>query len=162
MADSLWKIDKNIEQIIEHGYAFDEETGEVLFDSSSLDKLKQDKTEKIENCALYIENLDSLADAIKKEESALSERRKILERKSGRLRGYVLDHLDGKVETPRVKVSTRTSHYVNVFSEDSLPKKYLISKTVSTVDKKAIKEALDSGKTVNGASIGTRTSLVLK
>ena len=38
---SLYEINKQIEEVINNGFAVNEETGEILFDSSDLDELQE-------------------------------------------------------------------------------------------------------------------------
>ena len=45
---TLYKIQAQIAQILDTGFAVDEETGEVLADESSLDELKMAEEEKLE------------------------------------------------------------------------------------------------------------------
>lgn len=159
---TLWQLDKTIQQIMETGFGFDEETGEVLFDSSQLDDLQMEMKDKLESCALFIKNQDALAKSIKDEEAALAARRKTVEREAEHMRQYVLNHLQGKVETPKVRISTRTSKYVDIVDEEQIRPEYVTTKTVKSIDKKAIRKALDDGLSVPGASLGTRVGLVLK
>ena len=50
---NLYEIQKQIQQILDVGFAIDEETGEVLADASELDALKIAEEEKLENVVLY-------------------------------------------------------------------------------------------------------------
>jgi hypothetical protein len=69
---------------------------------------------------------------------------------------------DKKFETPRVVLSFRTSKAVVVTDETKLDKKYMKAKVVVTVDKTAIKDALDKGEVVEGAAIEEKQNLQIK
>lgn len=163
---SLYEIDKSIEQIIEHGFAFDEETGEITFDVGDLDDLEAAFVDKLENCGLYVKNLKAMADAIKNEEAALAKRRKMLEGKIDRMNGYILPRLlkiDGtKVETPRVILSTRKSKSCNVYRPDKVPAEFKETVQTEKVKKAEIAKAIKAGKTVPGAEIVENINLQIK
>ena len=87
---TLYEIDRAIEQVIETGFSWDEETGEVLFEEGDLEQLQVAFNEKLEACGIWMKNQKSLADAIRAEEKALYDRRKAIEKRLERMNGYVL------------------------------------------------------------------------
>ena len=76
---NLYEIDEEIRVLLDQGFnelCIDPETGEILEEKAQelLNGLQEQKTAKVENIALYIKNMNSEADAIKREEQRLAER----------------------------------------------------------------------------------------
>lgn len=100
----LYEIDQKIQALVDG--AVDEETGEVVIDLEELEALQMERENKLEGIALVIKNLTADADAIRAEEKKLSDRRKVMENKVERLKGWLAFALNGeKLTTPRVSVS---------------------------------------------------------
>jgi hypothetical protein len=136
--------------------------GEIADDmADELEALDMKRAEKIENVACYIKNLDAEAEAIKREEKRLAERRKSAESKAERLKQYLAYALHGEevYSSARVKLSWRKSESVEVESVDLLPEEFRRIKTTVDADKTAIKQAIKSGEDVAGACIVERRNL---
>lgn len=169
---NLYQINADIEQLenaVEDGLLIDEETGELMTIEQALDQLHMMKTEKVENIALFIRNLDAESVALKAEEERFAKRRKAAEAKSERLRAYLLSALtkeDGtteKVKTTRVNVSVRLSGPSVVFTDESLlPMEFKIQKIEVKPDKASIKEVLSRGIEVPGAKLERGRSVIIK
>lgn len=164
---SLYQLSKSYETVIEGGFIFDEETGEVLFDAENMDELRDALENKLEACGLYLKNLNADAKAIRDEEKALADRRKMLERKAERMSAYILDclvdEIDGaKLSTPRVSLSTRKSESVGITDESALPDDYVTIKTTAAPDKARIKKAIKAGERVPGACLVENLNLQVK
>lgn len=164
---SLYQLEKQYEAVIEGGFVFDEETGEVLFDAENLDELREALEDKLEACGLYLKNLNAEAKAIRDEEKALADRRKTIERKAERMSNYVLDCLLDKIEghklsTPRLSLSTRKSKRVGITDESAIPDDFTTVKTTIAPDKAKIKKAIEAGERVPGACIVEDYNLQLK
>lgn len=164
---TLYKIQAQIAQILDTGFAVDEETGEVLADESSLDELKMAEEEKLENIICYRKNLLSEAKAIKAEEESLSKRRKSKEAQAARLDQYITNsmHMSGrdKFETAKCKALFRPSKSIEIDDAvffDAAPEQYIRIKREA--DKNAIKAAIASGTTVAGATLVEREGLVIR
>lgn len=67
-----------------------------------------------------------------------------------------------KIDTPTLKISFRKSLAVEVEDEAKLPACYVVTKTTTAPDKKAIKEAIQKGQEVPGASLTERQNLQIK
>lgn len=166
----LYDIENGIIELLERGFndACVNEDGEIDFELAQqfLEALEGEREEKIESIALYVKELYHEADAIAQEELKLKKRRQAKEKKAERLEEYLKSSLLGfgskKFETPRVVLSFRTSKAVVVTDESKLDKKYMKAKVVVTVDKTAIKDALDKGEVVEGASIEEKQNLLIK
>jgi hypothetical protein len=158
---NLFDIESGILELLERGFndACVNEDGEIDFELAQqfLEQLEGEREEKLESIALYVKELYHEADAIAQEELKLKKRRQAKEKKAERLEEYLKSSLlgfgDKKFETPRVVLSFRTSKAVVVTDETKLDKKYMKAKVVVTVDKTAIKDALDKGEVVEGAAI---------
>lgn len=110
----LYEIDKAIAECL------DLETGEIL-DLDRLNEMQLEKEKKLENVALYIKQLEAEAGAIKAEEKALAERRKVKENKADGLKGWLSAVLDGQAfETAKVRLSFRKSEKVEFEDELSV------------------------------------------
>lgn len=160
---SLYDISADLLNVIDGGMVFDEETGEILFDSDNLDDLEMAYAEKLESCGLYVKNLQAEVDGIKAEEHRLAERRRIKERKAERLKEYMLNSMEltntGKLDTSKVAISTRKSQKVIIDDERAIPLQFL--KTVQSVNRAEVKKALKSGE-VPGAHIEDSLNLQIK
>lgn len=168
---NLYEINNGILELLENGFnlaCVDLETGEIDEAKAAeyLEALQLERSEKIENIALYIKSLDSEAAAIKEEEKSLKARREAKERKAERLREYVKSSMlafgDKKFETARCALSFRTSKTVIVEDIDKLDKEYVCKQETYTANKAAIKKAIESGVTVDGAHIEERQNLQVK
>lgn len=163
---TLYEVDKAIDQLLETGLAWDEDTGEILFDESDLDALNVELRDKLEACGAWMKGQRALAKAIREEEKALADRRKAIERRLEWMDGYVLRSLmklDGcRLETPRVALSTRKSTRVVVDSEEALPPEFVQVVETVKADKTAIGKALKAGEEVPGAHVEERLNLQLK
>ena len=166
----LYDIENGIIELLERGFndACVNEDGEIDFELAQqfLEELEGEREEKIESIALYIKELYHEADAIAQEELKLKKRRQAKEKKAERLEEYLKSSLLGfgskKFETPRVVLSFRSSKSVVITDESKLDKKYMKAKVVVTVDKTAIKDALDKGEVVEGAAIEEKQNLQIK
>lgn len=67
-----------------------------------------------------------------------------------------------KLKTDEVSVSWRKSESVIVVDAAFLPEQFQRVKTTIEADKKALKEALTAGAKIEGVSIETKNSLVIK
>ena len=160
----LYEINSELENLI------DTETGEIA-DIAFFEQLSMERTAKIEGIALFIKNLDSDAAALKAEETALYERRRVAENTAARLRAFLTSMLtDGeKFETPRVKLSWRKSKSVRVLIPESdfiewakIVNPALLSFQEPTISKSAIKEVLESGGEITAATIVESNNLQIK
>lgn len=152
---NLYEIDSAITACV------DEETGEII-DFEKLSELLMERDMKIEKVALWIKNLESDATAIKAERDALDKRMKSAESKAKSLREWLKNALECKpFETAKVRVSFRKSEQTEV-DESVLDKKWCKEKITYTPDKTAIKNAIKSGQTVDGARIIVNQNIQIK
>ena len=119
----------------------------------------------IEDTARLAQNLDAEAKAIKAEEERLAARRKTVE---GRLE-WVEDRVTKLVggenwNSPKscLKLTFRSSEALIVDDESQVNSDYIKTKTVTSVDKVAAKNALKKGIDVGGCHIEKRRNLTIK
>ena len=167
----LYEINNEIMEMLENGFTLncvDLETGEINPEKAAqyLEALQLERSEKVENIALYIKNLESDAAQIKEEEKNLKARREAKEKKAERLREYLKSSLlavgDKKFETAKVALSFRSSKAVVIDNMETLDKAYITETITYSADKKAIKKAIESGAEVAGARIEENQNLQIK
>ncbi len=144
------------------------ENGEIPDEAvaDTLEGMKGEFDEKIENTACYIKNLKAEADAIKAEENSLKERRQAKEHQIERLKNGMMEcmsHLGiKKVEgaRARVTISTRAGASVLISPDAVIPGEY--QRTKVEPDKTALKEALKAGAAIKGVTLVDSRSVTIK
>jgi len=119
---------------------------------------------KHEAYAVIIKQLEGENELVKAEKQRLAERHTQTENRINWLKSKLANSLEffgkEKFETPKCKVSFRTSTAVNILDEALLPKKFF--KIVKTPSKADIKEALKSGLKVKGAVLVENKNIQIK
>jgi len=123
---------------------------------SALDSLGTQVEAKMEGIARLVRNWESEADAVDAEVRRLRDRSASLKKEARRLRDYALGCLRAanqrKVKLPIVTVWVGTSKSVQVTVEpEALPRAY--QRITVSVNKTALKKALEAGETIEGAGI---------
>ena len=150
------------EALMNFQFDIDEETGEIL-NAKELETLEMARDEKIENVGLWVKNLKAEAEAIKAEKDAMAKRQKQAENKAKSLENYLYFATQGKpFTTPRVAISYRKSEAVEIVDETAIPEQYVNIEVVSKPNKKAIKDAIKSGETVDGCTLVERENIQIK
>ena len=144
----------------------DPETGEII-DIDKLNELEIERDAKIENVACWIKELKAEAEAIKAEKLALAERQRVAENKAESLKKWLAYALQGeKFKTAKCSVSFRKSEVVEITDEglSNLMKEHdeLLTYKAPEPNKKAIKDALKDGLSVQGVRLGCNTSVIIK
>ena len=144
----------------------DPETGEII-DIDKLNELELERDAKIENVACWIKELKAEAEAIKAEKLALAERQKVAENKAESLKKWLAFALNGeKFKTAKCSVSFRKSEVVEITDEglSNLMKEHdeLLTYKAPEPNKKAIKDALKDGLSVQGVRLECNTSVIIK
>ena len=144
----------------------DPETGEII-DIDKLNELEIERDAKIENVACWIKELKAEAEAIKAEKLALAERQKVAENKAESLKKWLAFALNGeKFKTAKCSVSFRKTESVEVTDEglSNLMKEHdeLLTYKAPEPNKKAIKDALKDGLSVEGVRLECNTSVIIK
>ena len=144
----------------------DLETGEII-DIDRLNDLQLERDAKIENVACWIKELKAEAEAIKAEKLALAERQRVAENKAESLKKWLAYALQGeKFKTAKCSVSFRKTESVEVTDEglSNLMKEHdeLLTYKAPEPNKKAIKDAIKDGLSVEGVRLGCNTSVIIK
>jgi len=162
----LFEINDSIDELLETSYAYAEQNEGELPDSfeDDLEKLSMQKSEKIENIALYIKNIDSEIGAVDEQAKLFSGRLAKLKTKKQRTLAYLKFALAGdKFATAKVQVGYRKSESVEISVDSTdLPEEYIKTKVTVTPDKTALKKALKSGDKINGVSISVKQNISVK
>lgn len=161
----LYEIDGRIAQVIENGFAFDPETGEV-FTGDELEELEASRDAKLEAVGLFIKDLAAEVEAFKAEEKALRARREAKEHRLDELKEYaawsMTAHGQAKLDTPKVRLGFRKSSKTIIEDEESIPVKFKTTVETVKVDRAAIAKAIKAGETVSGARVETSQNLQVK
>ena len=144
----------------------DLETGEII-DIDRLNDLQLERDAKIENVACWIKELKAEAEAIKTEKQTLAERQRVAENKAESLKKWLAYALDGqKFKTSKCSISYRKSESVEVTEEglNNLMKEHdeLLTYKAPEPNKKAIKDAIKDGLSVQGVRLECNTSVIIK
>lgn len=162
----LYELAQGLEEVINGGMMFDEETGEILFDFENLDALELALNDKLESCGCYIKNLEAEAFALDQEVKALQARKKAVVGKVARIKEYVMRCMEmageTRLETPKVALSQRKSTYLEIDDETMVPEDYKTIEEVTKIDKNAIKAAINNGEQVAGCELKERVNLQVK
>ena len=153
--------------ILENDVEFNEETGEIIDNSETINKLFEELelslNDKLDNCQKWILENSAKVEALKKESKRLNDKAKAIENKTDRLKELMKLSLvaSGKtIKTDIFTFSLRKSKAVQVADENELPRNYV--RIEKKADKKAIKEALENGIEIPGCSISENVSLSVK
>jgi hypothetical protein len=122
---------------------------------------------KATNVAMFIRNLEASAEQIKLAEKAMSDRRKAIENKADSIKRYLFENMKRteitKIESPHFTLSIKKNPPSVVIEDESLiPNEYVEDKVVTSINKAAIKDAINAGKEVTGAHIQQGERLEIK
>lgn len=157
----LYEIDRRIREILET--EVDPETGEISERAAAeLDALEVARERKLEALALVVLELEGDAEAIRKEEKRLEERRRRIERRVERLKDYIRQHLvvGETIEGELVSIRWRRAKAVEVHDLDRLPESCV--RIRRDPDRTAIRAAIERGEEVPGAELVERFHLVIR
>lgn len=143
---------------------------EVIHDT--LEGLQGQLQEKATNVALFIRNLESVADAVDQAANAMNERSARLRKRAQSLQDYLLFHMQAagisKVESPFFTLKVKTNPpFVVIDSESQIPAEYMtqpapLPPPPPRPDKKAIAAAFKDGKEVPGCHTEQRQRLEIE
>jgi hypothetical protein len=143
------------------------ENGDLSQDdfASALAELEQNKVEKCGNAICYLNMLKHSVEDMKAEEKRINTMRKALESRAKNLENafaYVLNNMGDKEVITRYGVMKIRKNPPSVVIDDlsKVPTKFQHQKIEVTVDKTAIKKAIQSGEKVDGAHIEQGEKLV--
>ena len=138
----------------------DEETGEII-DSERFEALLKEKSEKLEQCALWIKDMQADEKKLAEEIKRLQDRKSALEHKRESVKQYIAYVLNGqKYKTEKVSIYFKESKSVNILDESKIPDEYC--KITRVPSKTEIDKALMSGRLVEGAELQFKQSLIIR
>lgn len=159
----LYEIDSAIAALI------DMETGEIQ-DYESFETLQMARDQIIENMGLVLKNAAAASAAIKAEMDALRSRKEAADRTVERMKEYIMQATGGqKFETPRVRLSFRSSTRVEISNEEVLlnwlesnNKENCIKYKTPEISRSEVGKLLKNGEEVPGATLAEYRNLQVK
>lgn len=172
---SGWGISQQIAEIVENGFTFDEETGEVFFTTDDLEILEEALDNKLESLdGIYLMYM-SKSSAFKIRSKDIANTSKLYEKKAERIKNYIdsLMKANGKnsLEIGDKKISYRKSKSTNIFDEGKLiewinssdenKEKYFKYKEPE-IAKKELGDALKRGEEIPGVELIENKNIQIK
>lgn len=155
---NLFEINQQIMNCAE----IDPETGEII-NIEQIEALQMDFSEKAENVACWIKNLEAEIKALDEQEKTFKERKERAKKKAESLKQYLSGALDGqKFSTARCMVSFRRTNKVNVLGESIIPAEYITETVTRKPNKTAISAAIKSGAELPGCELVESLSMSVK
>lgn len=161
---SGWGISQHIADVVENGFSYNEETGEVYFTTDDLDALKEALDDKLESLSGLYQKYTSNAEALKNRAKDVMKQSKALESKADHIKRYIdtLMRINGKekVQVGDKTISYRRSVSSNIIDEealrnyinsnDELKNKYYVYKEPE-ISKKTLSDDIKSTKQEDGS-----------
>ena len=161
---NIYKIQNEFQLIIAEVINNEGEITPELETALTINK-EQLQSKAVDYCYV-IKQLDYDCEQIDNEIARLNKLKKVRTNLTDRLKNTVSSAMQlydvEKIETPLIKLSFRNSESVEITNESQLDACFIVTKTVSTPDKKAIKDAIKSGVFVEGATISYNKNLQIK
>jgi len=127
---------------------------------------KEQLQSKAVDYSYVIKQLDYDCEQIDNEIARLNKLKKVRSNLTDRLKNTVSSAMQlyevEKIETPLIKLSFRNSESVEITNESQLDACFIVTKTVTSPDKKAIKDAIKNGEVVEGATISYNKNLQIR
>lgn len=135
--------------------------------SDTLEGLRGDLEIKAKNVAAFISNRKAEIDAVKEASRKLADRAKAEQGSLDRLTEYLKFNMEQneitEIRSPELLLKIKTNPPSVVIDDESLISgQFIKEKTVTSIDKTAIKKELQSGNPVLGAHIEQKTRLEIK
>jgi hypothetical protein len=164
MNQSIYKIQNEFQLIIAEVINNEGEITSELETALTINK-EQLQSKAIDYCYV-IKQLDYDCEQIDNEIARLNKLKKVRSNLTDRLKNTVSSAMQlydvEKIETPLIKLSFRNSESVEITNEQQLDACFIVTKTVTSPDKKAIKDAIKSGVFVEGATISYNKNLQIR
>ena len=160
---NLFKITEKARELslaLETGELTEELENELVINQNELQ-------EKSVNYGFVIKGFESDISIIDQEIKRLQDLKKAKNNAIDRMKESVLNAMNiygiEKVTSPTITVSIRKNpESVEIINEEQIPSKFLKEKTTVSIDKVAIKKAIQSGENIEGAVLTRSESLSIK
>ena len=162
MNTSLYAIQENYLRLASQ---LEESEGELTPELNDALVIHQEqRNEKAIAYMSVVKNYDAFQEACDLEIKRLQTAKKRAEMVSKKLKESLANatELFGNFQAGTFSFSVRRTKSVNIFDEDSLPAMYKKTKVETVPDKTKIKEAIEAGATVPGATLNENKSLIVK
>lgn len=174
---STWGLSQAIYEVIENGFTYDEETGEVYFTTDDLDALNEALDTKLNSICGYIKHAESKAEAFKERANEVLNNSKYYAKKAEKLKDFLKYYMDANGITNAkdvgdYRIGFRKSTSVNVSNEDEVfeymnthpeYKENCVKEEVKvSVVKAGIKDILNSGVEIPGVSLVENKNVTIK
>jgi hypothetical protein len=164
MNQSIYKIQNEFQLIIAEVINNEGEITPELETALTINK-EQLQSKAVDYCYV-IKQLDYDCEQIDNEIARLNKLKKVRANLTERLKNTVSSAMQlyevEKIETPLIKLNFRNSESVEITNEQQLDACFIVTKTVTTPDKKAIKDAIKNGEVVCGATISYNKNLQIR
>jgi hypothetical protein len=163
---NLYKIANEYQEVLSK--TFDPETGEVNEAALSLlDITKGEVKEKSIAVASYIKNLEAEKIAIQSAKDAMGEREKRLANRLASLSDYLHSNMErcgiNEISSPYFVIKLKKNPVsVDDYNHDLIPNEYKKTVTEIKIDKRKIKEELQAGVVIPGATLKQSTRLEIR
>jgi len=149
------------EQIKNFQWEIDEETGEIL-NEKDLDTIEMEFSDKIENLALWVLEMETDADAYEKYEKKFANLKKRTNKKIDSVKRYLASVLDGnKFKTDKINIGWRKSEKLEIAEGTEVPLEYLVAQEPK-IDKVGLKKAIKEGATFTGITLVESNNIQVK
>lgn len=166
---NIYQIEQALRDVIENGICIDMDTGEVLFDESSLNELEITKDEKLLAYAKVIREKITFEKALKEQAESIALRRKILNNTIEELKERVIKYSPDRkaLEDKQIKITfakgKESLRYLDLYEMEKLPSKYIITKPpVKSADAKLMFADLQSGAKLEGVTLVRKAQVRIK
>lgn len=172
---NVWGLTQAIYDIIENGFSYDEETGEVYFTADDLDTLNETLDKKINGICGFIKFADSKLNSLKERKKEIDATIKFYSKKQERLEAFLKNYLEmnnitSTKDVGDYRVGFRKSKSLNITDEqqvyDYLEKNPTLKqnciKTTYALSKTDIKGYLDEGVEIPGVAIVENKNVTIK
>lgn len=150
----------------------DDENGEAAW-FDTLDMLETDFSDKAENIAAYIKQLNAEAAILKEQERSFAERRRAKEHHAERLKAYLLREMQAvnlsKIDRPMARISLRSNAEAPHFADEPAFISWaqnnadeLLRYKPPEIDKAAVKKYLQAGHEIDGVTLERSQSVIIK
>lgn len=139
----------------------DTDTGEII-DTTHLEALQMERSQKIRNIACWIKNLSADIKAFDEEEKSFHIRKVTAKNKVESLKQYLADVLHGeRIKDVEFSIGWRKSQSVEIDDNATIPTKFLIP-VPDKIDKISLKEAMKHGAVLPGIRLVEKNNIQIR